>query len=462
MKILFCSSEVSPFAKTGGLADVAGALPLALESLGHEVRIILPKYKMVKEPGDFAIIGKGVKVKFVCNDNLYMRDGIYGDEHGDYPDNLKRFSYYCKAALDYIKEDGFQPDIIHCNDWQTGLIPVYLKTLYKDDEFYKNIRTVLTIHNLAYTGSFKKGEFPVLGLDASCAKDFGFEYYGKISLLKAGLENADILTTVSKAYAKEIQTKEFGCGLEDLLVKRSSDLYGVINGIDYSIWDPVKDNYIYKNYGPDNLNNKVKNKKKLIKDLGLSVDVNRPLFGAVGRLAHQKGFDLISEVIESLVKIDAGIIILGTGEKKYHDILTQKQKGYADRVSVNLEFDERLAHKIYAASDMFIMASRYEPCGLGQLISFKYGAVPVVRSTGGLADTVKELDVVNGTGEGFVFYDNSSESLFKTMKHAVEVFENKKVWSKLVKKIVSYDFSWNESAKEYERIYGLGTLARNS
>lgn len=453
MKILFCSSEASPFAKTGGLADVAGALPLALEALGHEVRITLPKYKMVKEAGDSAIIGKRVKVKFIYNDKLYMRDGIYGDEHGDYPDNIERFSYYCRAALDYIKDDGFKPDIIHCNDWQTGLIPVYLKTLYKDDEFYKGIRTVLTVHNLAYTGSFEKREFSITGLDEFCVKTFGFEYYGKISLLKAGLVNADVLTTVSKTYAKEIQTKEFGCGLEDLLEKRSSDLYGVINGIDYSIWDPAKDNYIYEKYGLDSMNKRCENKKKLIKDLHISIGLKRPLFGIVGRLAYQKGFDLITEVIDRLKDIDAGMVILGTGDKKYHDMLLKKKKRYCNSVSLNLCFDEQLAHRIYAASDMFIMASRYEPCGLGQLISFKYGAVPIVRSTGGLADTVKEYDSVTGDGEGFVFYDNNSEALFKTMKHAVDLFENKKLWNNLVKKIASYDFSWSMSAKEYERIY---------
>ncbi|MFH1867437.1 MAG: glycogen synthase GlgA [Candidatus Omnitrophota bacterium] len=454
MKILFCSSEVVPFAKTGGLADVAGALPMALENQGHEVRITIPKYKMVKEQKDIATIGKNIKVHFIKNNRLYMRDGIYGDQKGDYPDNLERFAYYCRETLELMKREGFKPDIIHGNDWQTGLMPVYLKTIYKDDPFFKETKTVLTIHNLAYTGSFEKKQWQKTGLDESLFSVDGLEYYGKFSLLKGGLIFSDILTTVSPTYAKEIQTEEFGCGMEGILRRRSEDLYGVLNGIDYSLWDPAVDKLIYKNYSAKSIEGKLINKQKLISEMGMKLQKkDSPLIGTVGRLAGQKGYNILADIIDELCSLDIGFVLLGTGEEKIHKTFEQIAKKYKKKVSINLRFDASLAQKIYAASDMFLMPSRYEPCGLGQLICFKYATVPVVRKTGGLADTVFEFNKKTQEGNGFVFDKFDSMELLKTVKRALVLYTDKPKWNKLIKKIAGYDYSWNKSAVEYSRLY---------
>ena len=453
MNILFCSSEVVPFAKTGGLADVAGALPIALERIGHKVRITLPKYKMVKEKGESTVIGKDVRVHFIKNDKLYKRDGLYGDAKGDYPDNLDRFVFYCRQTLELMKKENFRPDIIHCNDWQTGLIPVYLRTIYKNDPFFKNTRTVFTIHNLAYTGAFDSKEFPKTGLDSSLFSIDGLEYYGKFSLLKGGLIFSDVLTTVSPTYAKEIQTQEYGCGMEGILQARGSDLYGVLNGIDYELWDPATDKYIHKNYSLQNIEDKEENKKAFLAELGIKAKKDTPLIGTVGRLAHQKGFDLLADILDDLCKMDIAFVLLGTGEEKYHKIFQAVAKKHKSNTSINLLFDAALAQKIYASSDIFLMPSRYEPCGLGQLISFKYGTVPVARRTGGLADTVFEFNSKTKDGNGFVFVDPSPQELMKAIKRAIGVYSDKKAWSGLVHKIAAYDYSWDKSAGEYLKIY---------
>ncbi|NQT90416.1 MAG: glycogen synthase GlgA [Candidatus Omnitrophica bacterium] len=453
MNILFCSSEVVPFAKTGGLADVAGALPIALEHEGHQVRVALPKYKMVKEESDSAVIGEAIKVHLIRNDELYMRDGIYGDEKGDYPDNLERFMFYCRQTLELMKSEGFRPDIIHCNDWQTGLIPVYLKTVYKDDPFFKDTRTLFTIHNLAYTGSFEESEFDKTGLDRALFSIDGLEYYGKFSLLKGGLVFSDAITAVSPTYAKEIQTKEYGCGMEGILKARSADLYGVLNGIDYELWDPAKDALIYEKYSPSSIEGKCTNKERLLADMGMKTAAGAPLIGTVGRLAYQKGYDILAEVMDELCGMDIGFILLGTGEERYHKIFEEIASRGNSKISINLCFDAALAQKIYAASDMFLMPSRYEPCGLGQLISFKYGAVPVARKTGGLADTVFEYDAKTGDGNGFLFEKAEPQELLGAIKRAVEAHKDGPGWQRLITKIAGYDFSWDKSAQEYTRIY---------
>jgi starch synthase len=454
MKILFLASEVVPFAKTGGLADVAGALPIALEHQGHEVRIAMPKYKEVSEAGNVSKIGENIVVHFIENSRLYNKDGLYVDSDGvDHSDNLERFAYYCKESLELVKNQGFRPDIIHCNDWQTGLVPVYLKTLYRDDVFFKDTKTIFTIHNLAYTGSFERGQWPKTALDKSLFDINGLEYYGKFSLLKGGLVFSDAITAVSPTYAKEIQTEEFGCGMEGILQSRSDCLYGVLNGIDYGFWDPQKDKHIYKNYSQDNIQGKFTNKEMLIKDLDMKISTDKPLIGTVGRLAYQKGYDILADIISEICEMDIGFVLLGTGEKKYHDILQDAANRHKKNVSINLIFDEALAQKIYAASDIFLMPSRYEPCGLGQLISFKYSTVPVARKTGGLADTVFEYSPDTEQGNGFLFKDCVSAHLLDAIKKAVTVYKDKERWGRLIKKISGYDFSWDRSAQEYVRIY---------
>jgi len=454
VKILFCASELVPFAKTGGLADVAGALPLEIERLGHEVRITLPRYKMVECDKDFATIGKDIKVHFIRNDKLYMRDGIYGNSKGAHPDNLERFVFYCRQSLDLMKKEGFRPDIIHCNDWQTGLIPVYLKSVCQKDPFFKDIKTVFTIHNLAYIGSFPNKEFRKTGLDKALLSSKGLEYYNKtFSLLKGGILFSDILTTVSPTYAKEIQTQAYGCGMEDLLIERDKDLYGILNGIDLNIWDPAKDNKIYKKYSAASIEGKAENKKGLIQESGLKISSDTLLMGAVGRLTHQKGYDLLADIFGEVSKIGVAFILLGTGEEKYHRIFKRMAKKYKKNTAIHLFFDAILAEKIYAGSDVFLMPSRYEPCGLGQLISFKYATVPIANKTGGLADTVLEYDPATGDGNGFVFYGSDPKRFLDAIKRAVFAYRDKPKWKGLITKIAGYDFSWNKSAREYCNLY---------
>ena len=456
MKIVICASEVVPFAKTGGLADVAGALPSALEKEGQDVIIIMPCYKAVrngkfglkkvKEDVSFALTGKNIKVYFIENDAYFNRDFLYGDKTGDYKDNLERFSYFSKRALDLLKEINFQPDVIHVHDWQASLIPVYLKTLYKNDSFYKGTRTILTIHNIGYQGLFAKEEFPKLGLDWSLFTMEGIEFYDKINFLKGGMEFADLINTVSPTYSKEIQTKEFGFGLEGVLAKRSNALFGILNGLDYDIWNPETDKFIAKNFSLNSAADKAKDKEDLQKFCGLPLKKDVPLFGIVSRLAEQKGFDILAEAIEKICKSDLQLVILGTGDLKYHILLEGMVKKYPKVISLHLKFDDALAHKIYAGSDIFLMPSKYEPCGLGQLISLRYGTIPLVFKTGGLADTVNDKN-------GFVFSKYSKDELLKSVNKALKAFSVKKSWMALVEHAMQDDFSWGESAREYIKLY---------
>lgn len=496
MKVAICSSEVVPFAKTGGLADVAGALPIALEDNGLEVIVIMPAYKCVrnkpagihksneqtiygseanvnrseasanltlrapktiqgepkgqigriKEDISFAVIGKNIKVYFVENDAYFNRDGLYGDKKGDYPDNLERFSYYCLKSLELLKEINFPADIIHCNDWQTALIPVYLKAVYQKDKFYKNIRTVLTIHNIGYQGLFPKEKFGMLDLPKSLFSMEKLEYYGNINILKGGIVFSDVINTVSPTYSKEIQTKEFGFGLKGVLAGRKNSLFGILNGIDYSIWDPQTDKIIAKNYSAEDLKGKEVNKETLQEICGFDLNRETPLFGMVARLVEHKGLDLLAPELETFCHMNAQLIILGMGDDKFHNILEKTAKKHPKNLSLHLKFDEVLAHNIYAGSDIFLMPSKYEPCGLGQLISLRYGSVPLVFKTGGLADTVTK-------DRGFVFDRYRKDDLIKTIKEAAKAYADKPLWNNLVVNAMKSDFSWNNSAKEYINLY---------
>lgn len=456
MKIAICASEVVPFAKTGGLADVTGALPLELEALNQEVIIIMPRYKAIQEPKfnvrrlkpdvSYSVIGKNIKVYFIEKDLYFNRDGLYGDKAGDYKDNLDRFSYYSRRALDLLNEINFKADIIHCHDWQSALIPAYLKTLYTDNPFYQNTRTILTIHNIGYQGLFSKEEFPRLGLDWKFFNMETLEFYGKVNLLKGGIVFSDIINTVSPTYGKEIQTKEFGYGLEGILAKRKNDVFGILNGLDYSIWNPKGDKFISKNYSLENIKDKNKSKADLQGICKLPVKTDLPLFGIVSRLAEQKGFDILADAIEKICKMNLQLVILGTGDLKYHVILEDIVKKYPKIISLHLKFDDSLAHKIYAGSDVFLMPSKYEPCGLGQLISMSYGTIPLVFKTGGLADTVTEND-------GFLFDKYKKEDLLKTIDKAIKAFKDKKKWLRIMQRAMQNNFSWKESAKKYLALY---------
>ncbi len=462
MKILFCSSEVVPFAKTGGLADVAGTLPLALAEKGVKIKVVMPYYRMidakkfnikkVNKQVSKAKLGKNVDIYFIESQRYFDRQGLYQDKGVDFPDNLERFAYYCQQVLALTKRIRFKPDVIHCNDWQTALIPLYLKTSYKNDQFFKNTRTVLTIHNLGYQGIFPAEQLPLTELpehlyDVSC-----LEFYGMINLLKGGLKFCDKITTVSPTYAREMQTSEFGCGLEGVLRHRKRDITGILNGIDYDEWSPAKNKDLACQYDAESLEKKVQNKEDLQKLGKLKPDTKIPFFGIVTRLADQKGLNILTQVIDRVLKLPLQLILLGTGDPRYHIVFENVSRQYKN-AAIILKFDPVLAYKIYAGSDIFLMPSYYEPCGLGQLISMSFGTIPLVRRTGGLADTVEDFDPVSGKGNGFVFDNYESGALLECIKRSVCVFNDKNTWDKIVRGAMDSCFPWEKSANEYIELY---------
>lgn len=475
LKVLIASPEVVPFAKTGGLADVAGALPKALEKFGLDVRVILPKYRIVDE-NRFNLkqiaskikvpisdrteecslyegrTGVAVPVYFIKKDSYFDRDQLYGTPEGDYPDNAERFVFFSRAILEIIKQIDFKPDVIHCNDWQTALICVYLETLYRNDPFFSDIASIFTVHNLGYQGLFWHYDMHLTQLGWDVFTPAGIEYYGKINFLKGGLVFADIINTVSKTYAREIQTPEFGSGLDGVLKWRSKDLYGIINGVDYDLWNPATDPQIPRNYDLKSLDGKRECKRKLREQNNLEVN-QVPLIGMITRLADQKGLDLIAEIIDEIMSLELQFVLLGTGEEKYHRIFEEVASRYKGKAGINIGYDAQLAQRIYAGSDMFLMPSRYEPCGLGQLISLRYGTIPIVRKTGGLADTIQSFNSKTNKGNGFSFTDYLSKKLLLTIKKAISTYKDKKAWNQLIKNAMQEDYSWERSAKEYIRLY---------
>lgn len=483
LKVLIVSPEVVPFAKTGGLADVAGALPKALASLGHEVKVILPKYKLIDErkfnlkevPVNLPEITLGEKKEkiglksttvknsqveylFAANDYYFEREELYKDpETGlDYKDNHERFILFARGTLEILKSIGWRPDVVHCNDWQSALIPAYLKTIYAGDPFFKDTVAIFSVHNIAYQGNFPKETFKKIGVKHELFYPTSpFEYWGNCNFLKIGISYADVLNTVSEQYMVEIQSSnEFGYGMEGILRTRTDDLYGVLNGIDYQEWNPEIDKLIPFNYSADDLSGKNKNKKHLLKLSGLPVTRKEiPLIGMISRLADQKGFDLLAEIKDELMKLNLKFVILGTGEKKYHELLSDLEEKYPKKLKVNLTFDNKLAHLIEAGADMFLMPSRYEPCGLNQLYSLKYGTVPIVRETGGLADTIQDYNLETEQGTGFVFKDYDSEELLTAVKRALDAYQDREKWKKLMLSGMHKDFSWEASARKYVQLY---------
>ena len=461
MRVAFFASEVFPYAKTGGLADVCGSLPLALEKLGVKVIIFLPRYRVI-DPNRFglkrlnnhvwtATLGKDIQVFFLEEEKFFDRDGLYGDAAGDYPDNLERFQYYCAKSLDIIKQLNLKIDLVHCHDWQTALIAPYLKFLHGRDPFYAGIKSILTIHNLAYQGIFPKEKYPKLGLEERLFSPEGFEFYNQINFLKAGIMYNDVLTTVSNTYAKDIKTERLGCGLDGVLRSRKEEIVGILNGIDEDTWNPAIDLYIKSKYSPaDDLAKKYINKADLQQISKLLVSTDVPLFGFVGRLSHQKGIDLIFDAMEDLLKMDLQVVFKGVGDGKYYPLLKNLATKYPKKFALHVTFDEKLAHQVYAGSDIFLMPSVYEPCGLSQMISLKYGTVPLVYHTGGLIDTVQPYEQ---GGNGFVFKDYTVKDFIKTVKTAIEVYHNKSKFNELVANAFQCHFSWTESAKQYLALY---------
>ena len=464
MKIALVTSEAVPFAKTGGLADVCGALPFELENLSQEVILIMPKYPSVRSSGvllrpcnedfEMAILGDAIKVYFL-KDDMFARDGLYGDRLGDYGDNLKRFSYFCQKTLGLFKKINFYPDIIHCHDWQTSLIPVYLKA-FGEERFLgagRKTKTLLTIHNISYQGFFPKEEMPQTGLGWEYFTISSLEFYDKINLLKGGILYADIVNTVSPTHAREVQTREFGCGLEGVLANRKDRFFGIINGVDYRIWNPQGDPRIFHNYSIANFHEKKLNKLKLQEACGLAQSEEKMLVGFVGRLVRQKGIDVLIRILPRLCQNDIQTVILGVGDADIESELRAIAKDYPAMVFSTSHFDDELAHRIYAGADVFAMPSRFEPCGIGQLISFKYGTVPVVYKTGGLADTVADYNFKKNTGTGFVFSRFDEPELLLAIQRAKELFGNKKKWQEFAKGLMRLNFSWKESASKYLELY---------
>jgi len=472
MKVLFVSSEVVPFAKTGGLADVAGALPKAIRDIGHDIRVYMPRYKMV-DPGKWGLRsavtgievemggdretvdileaqmpGSSLPVYFAENRHFAERDELYMKGGRDHPDNFEAFIAFCRAAIPFVKKLGWIPDVVHCNDWQSAPLILYLHEMRKRQPTLKRCAGVYTIHNMAYQGAFPEEKVALLN-----EMDMGNVVHdGGILFAKAGILFADVVSSVSGTYSKEIQTAEFGYGLESLMKKRSADVYGIVNGVDYGLWNPAKDPQIVKRYSRNTLSLKVQNKTALQDEMELSRG-ETPLIGIISRLDVQKGFDILADAMEDIMRLECQLVILGTGDPRYHKLLEQMRKKYPGRIGLKLGFDPGLAQRIYAGSDMFLMPSRYEPCGLGQLISFKYGTVPIVRRTGGLADTVHDLDPATGQGNGFIFEDYTAAALTAAVKRALEAYKNKTLWKELQERIMDLNYSWDASAKKYISLY---------
>lgn len=458
MKIAFCSSEVVPFAKTGGMADVCGSLPLALEKLGQEIIIVLPGYSSIdrkkhgftkiREDISQAIVGKNIHV-YLIEHSYFDRLGLYGDKSGDYPDNLERFNFYCRRTLELFKELKLNIDIVHCHDWQAALIPVYLKHVFNKDPFFSEMRTILSLHNLAYQGVFSAEEYKLLPFDSRIYLS-AFEFYNKTNVLKSGIVLSDVVATVSPQYAREMQTKEFGSGLEGVLLARGESIIGILNGLDYNYWDPRRDRYIASHYSADDPSHKTNNKAVLQAKMNLPQKPAVPLFGFVSRLSHQKGLDLLSKAIAQIMKFDIQITFLGVGEEKYHQMLNLWAKQYPDKIAIQLAFDEEFSHQVYAGSDFFLMPSVYEPCGLSQMISLRYGTIPLVYRVGGLADTVIPYDQ---GGNGFVFTDYTVDAFVEAVREAKDVYHYKNTFSQIIREAFKADFSWESSARQYVGLY---------
>ena len=486
LKILFVTSEVVPFIKTGGLADVSSALPQKLQELGHQIRIVVPKYGAIDERkykihevvrlkdlstkiGDkdvtFSLrssflVGQKTRVQIYFLDNqeyFGSRHSLYEDPitDKDFADNDERFILLARSVFELINKLGWVPDIIHCNDWQCGLIPAYLKTTYKDEELFKPVKTLFTIHNLAFQGVFPKSTFQKTGLPEELNSDKGVISGGKVNYMKTALMYADIINTVSPTYAKEICTdKEISAGLLKVLSKRKKDIYGIINGIDDIIWNPEKDKNIAKKFSLKNIQDKKLNKKALAEKFGFDYKEDVPVIGIISRLLDGKGFDLIQKGFNDLMKLNIHLVLLGTGNKKYHKFFQTAASKYRNKFSAYLGFDDELAHLIEAGSDMFLMPSKYEPCGLNQMYSLMYGTVPIVRETGGLADTVQKYNEKSQSGNGFVFKNYSEKDMLKEIKRAVKIYNNDKdAWTKMMKTGMKSNFTWLSSSKNYVDLY---------
>lgn len=475
MKVLIASPEVYPFIKTGGLADVTGALPKALRKLGADVRVILPKHKGIEELG-FPMRYRNLKIRCAVSENIvdaevveseydgvtayliekdeyYYRDYLYSTPDGDYLDNAERFVFFAKSIFEAMKATDFIPDVLHVNDWESSLAPVFLKTIHRDDPLLNKIGSLLTIHNIGYQGLFWHHDLHLLNVGWEYFTPDYLEFFGKINFLKGGIVFSDVINTVSRKYSEEIQTPEFGYGLEGILRMRKADLYGIVNGIDYEEWNPATDRFLPEHYSVSDIEKKSVCKRALQKSFGLPEEERVPLVATISRLADQKGFDLIAGAMEEMAAMGLQYVVLGTGERKYHELFTELAKKYPAFFAVKIAYDNGLAHLMEAGADMFLMPSRYEPCGLNQLYSLRYGTVPVVRGVGGLEDTIKDYTTMPEEGTGFKFYDYGKEAMLDAVQRALKVYSDRGAWQNLIVRCMGADFSWERSAREYMGLY---------
>lgn len=483
LKILYLASEVAPFAKAGGLADVTGALPKALKDLNQEIRLMIPKYKFINErkfilrevirlreiPVTINNVTKIANVKsaflpeckvqiyFIEIEDFFNRPGIYLDPKTKepYPDNAQRFAYFSKAALETLKILSWQPNIIHCNDWQTSFAPVYLKTEYMNDPFFKGVKSVFTIHNLTSTGSFPIETAEAIDFDESQTREGGmFNKNGKLNLTKGAIYFSDFITTVSENYANEIiSNDEIGFGFGSVLDEKGEKFEGILNGVDYGVWSPENDKLLPHQYSIEDMTGKQENKKTLLNRLGLQFEESKPLLSLISRIEHQKGFDIVLQAMEEILKENIQVCILGDGDREITPKLYNFTKTHPGQFSMNVTYDDKMAHLVEAGSDLFLMPSRYEPCGLHQIYSLRYGTIPIVSAVGGLFDTVDDIDLETGEGTGFIINELNAANVVQSVKDAIKLFGEKEKWQTIQKNIMREDFSWDYSAKRYLDIY---------
>ena len=478
MHILMIASECVPFAKTGGLADVVGALPRALVRLGHSVDVVIPRYRGITAGDrigsvDVALDGRtihagvyatkegDVRTLFIDHPAYYDREPLYGVGNDDFPDNPARFALLSRAALEWGVAAAERYDILHAHDWQAGLAPVFLTSTFRKTATFRETASIFTIHNLAYQGLVDASWLPRLGLGWELMHVDALEYWGRISLLKGGIVFSRLITTVSPRYAQEITTPAFGFGFDGILRHRAADLIGILNGIDYDQWDPSRDRYLPVPYDASHLEGKDAAKRRVLEAFGLPAagdDRRRPLVAMISRLVDQKGLDLVAQIAGELPAMDAAFVVLGTGEKRYEDLWTTLARRYPEQIGVRIGFDEPLAHRIEGGADLFLMPSRFEPCGLNQMYSLRYGTVPVVRAVGGLYDTVRDFDPATGHGTGFSFEEYSASALLKALQRALRAYQDWPTWQRIRTEGMRQDFSWDASARAYTAAYERATM----
>lgn len=476
MRILMVTPEANPFARSGGLAEVIYAQACSLVKLGHQVTVVLPLYRQVREssrpltttgqtlsiplswktlPAEIfqAEVAPNLNFYFIAQDALFNRDGLYGTAYGDFEDNAERFIFFSRAVVEMIETLGLECDICHAHEWQMGLVPVYLRTLYRESPRLKRLPVLYTVHNVGYQGLFSSFDFPLTGLDWGLLSAKALEFYGKINFMKGGLVFADLLSTVSAKYREEIQTPEYGFGLDGLFRERASELYGILEGVDYQRWDPSRDPSLAAPYDRKNLKGKKACKAALLQSFGLNLNPERPLIGMTTRFFERKGIDLVENILDDLMQLGVGFVIQGTGEERHQYLLEEISMRHSERMGLDIGYNDELAHQIIAGADIFLMPSRYEPCGLDQLYCLRYGTIPVVRATGGLDETIQEHDPGSGEGSGFKFTGPTPSELLAAVQRALAVYQDRPAWEALMRKNMTLDFSWDTVTPKYLELY---------